>query len=240
MLATDVKFGHVVSWKWCQRFINNNLPCDWINQTNIWLQSRVLRFECCEGFHRVPGQEGCAGGEVNYYQMNWFHLKTNQKNYFGKKLSFASFCFVHRRDNTTVKPLKNILETARELGATDFVRYVEESGLEKEWTRDGVWISTATKSCFLNYEMLIYAKKTNHRLSHYSLRPTKPLPICDVIYAPESTRSVATLKIRSFVITYPTGRSRPIRSRPTKLCRHSTMAIDCVSTNIRVAWVVLF
>ena len=30
-----------------------------------------------------------------------------------------------------MKPLKNILETARELGATDFVRYVEESGLQK-------------------------------------------------------------------------------------------------------------
>ena len=37
-----------------------------------------------------------------------------------------------------MKPLKNILETARELGATDFVRYVEESGLQKEWTREGV------------------------------------------------------------------------------------------------------
>lgn len=41
----------------------------------------------------------------------------------------------------TVKPLKNILETARELGATDFVRYVEESGLQKEWAREGVWTS---------------------------------------------------------------------------------------------------
>jgi hypothetical protein len=37
-----------------------------------------------------------------------------------------------------VKPLKNILETARELGATDFVQYVEESGLQKEWAREGV------------------------------------------------------------------------------------------------------
>ena len=38
-----------------------------------------------------------------------------------------------------VKPLKNILDTARELGATDFVRYVELSGLEKEWVREGVY-----------------------------------------------------------------------------------------------------
>ena len=37
-----------------------------------------------------------------------------------------------------VKPLKNILDTARELGATDFVRYVEATGLEKEWVREGV------------------------------------------------------------------------------------------------------
>ena len=37
-----------------------------------------------------------------------------------------------------MKPLKNILDTARELGATDFVKYVEASGLEKEWVREGV------------------------------------------------------------------------------------------------------
>ena len=38
-----------------------------------------------------------------------------------------------------MKPLKNVLDTARELGATDFVQYVEESGLDKEWTREGAF-----------------------------------------------------------------------------------------------------
>lgn len=41
--------------------------------------------------------------------------------------------------NCKVKPLKNILETARDLGATEFVKYVEESGLQKEWVRDGAF-----------------------------------------------------------------------------------------------------
>ena len=38
-----------------------------------------------------------------------------------------------------MKPLKNVLDTARDLGATDFVRYVEESGLQKEWSREGAF-----------------------------------------------------------------------------------------------------
>ena len=38
-----------------------------------------------------------------------------------------------------MKPLKNILDTARELGATDFVKYVESTGLEKEWVREGAF-----------------------------------------------------------------------------------------------------
>jgi len=62
-------------------------------------QKTLIRYECCEGYTRIPGQEGCAG----------------------------------------VKPLKNILETARDLGATEFVKYVEESGLQKEWVRDGAF-----------------------------------------------------------------------------------------------------
>ena len=42
-------------------------------------------------------------------------------------------------DLSTVKPLKNILETARDIGATDFVKYVEESGLQKDWSREGAF-----------------------------------------------------------------------------------------------------
>lgn len=50
-----------------------------------------------------------------------------------------------------VKPLKNILDTARDLGATDFVRYVEESGLEKEWAREGAFTLFApTNEAFAN------------------------------------------------------------------------------------------
>ena len=59
-----------------------------------------------------------------------------------------------------MKPLKNILETARELGATDFVRYVEESGLQKEWAREGVL--PFVRFCFhaVNYlfSLCIYSK----------------------------------------------------------------------------------
>lgn len=73
--------------------------CKYYLPRKICGQKTVLRFECCEGFHRVPGLEGCSG----------------------------------------VKPLKNILDTARELGATEFVKYVEESGLQKEWSRDGAF-----------------------------------------------------------------------------------------------------
>ncbi|KAL1131673.1 hypothetical protein AAG570_011286, partial [Ranatra chinensis] len=36
-----------------------------------------------------------------------------------------------------VKPLKNVLETARDLGARKFVKYIQESGLEYELTRSG-------------------------------------------------------------------------------------------------------
>ena len=38
-----------------------------------------------------------------------------------------------------MKPLKNILETARELGASDFVNYIVESGLDKELSREGAF-----------------------------------------------------------------------------------------------------
>ena len=31
---------------------------------------RILRYECCEGFHRVPGQEGCAGGFYSFNSIN--------------------------------------------------------------------------------------------------------------------------------------------------------------------------
>ena len=27
---------------------------------------RLIRYECCEGYNRVPGQEGCAGGKSRY------------------------------------------------------------------------------------------------------------------------------------------------------------------------------
>lgn len=37
---------------------------------------------------------------------------------------------------TGVKPLKNVLETARDLGATRFVNYLEESGLGRELAQE--------------------------------------------------------------------------------------------------------
>jgi uncharacterized surface protein with fasciclin (FAS1) repeats len=38
-----------------------------------------------------------------------------------------------------VKPLKNILDTARELGAGKFVSYIEESGLGSELSKEGTY-----------------------------------------------------------------------------------------------------
>ena len=38
------------------------------HSNNIVFIIRILRYECCEGFHRVPGQEGCAGGL--FYQLD--------------------------------------------------------------------------------------------------------------------------------------------------------------------------
>jgi len=73
--------------------------CKYYLPRKICGQKTLLRYECCEGFYRVPGREGCSG----------------------------------------VKPLKNILETARELGASDFVNYIVESGLDKELSREGAF-----------------------------------------------------------------------------------------------------
>ncbi|XP_046655629.1 periostin-like [Daphnia pulicaria] len=98
--------------------------CKYYLPRKICGQKTVLRFECCEGFHRVPGQEGCAG----------------------------------------VKPLKNILETARELGATDFVQYVEESGLQKEWAREGAFTLFApTNEAFANIPRELRARVDSFR-----------------------------------------------------------------------------
>ncbi|KZS06760.1 transforming growth factor-beta-induced protein ig-h3 [Daphnia magna] len=98
--------------------------CKYYLPRKICGQKTVLRFECCEGFHRVPGQDGCAG----------------------------------------VKPLKNILETARELGATDFVRYVEESGLQKEWAREGAFTLFApTNEAFANIPRELRARVDSFR-----------------------------------------------------------------------------
>jgi len=95
----------------------------WLNR-KICGQKTLIRYECCEGYQRVPGQEGCAG----------------------------------------VKPLKNILDTARDLGATDFVRYVEESGLQKEWSREGAFTLFApTNEAFQSIRKELSAKLDSFR-----------------------------------------------------------------------------
>lgn len=38
-----------------------------------------------------------------------------------------------------MKPLRNVLETARELGATKFVKYLEDNGIADELTREGTY-----------------------------------------------------------------------------------------------------
>lgn len=85
--------------------------CKYYLPRKICGQKTLLRYECCEGFYRVTGHEGCSG----------------------------------------VKPLKNILETARDLGATDFVNYIEESGLDKELASEGAFTLFApTNEAFQN------------------------------------------------------------------------------------------
>jgi len=38
-----------------------------------------------------------------------------------------------------VKPLKNILDTARDLGASKFVKYLEDAGMANELSREGTF-----------------------------------------------------------------------------------------------------
>ncbi len=140
-----------------------------------------------------------------------------------------------------MKPLKNILETARELGATDFVQYVEESGLQKEWAREGVFTPFFFFFLFFQFAFCVSVDYLSLTLTtrhlRCSLRPTKPSPTYRGNCAPESTPSAATSKIRSFVTTSPIAKWRPILSRPIRLYRRFTTAIACVSTNIPAAWV---
>ncbi|XP_035232853.1 transforming growth factor-beta-induced protein ig-h3-like [Stegodyphus dumicola] len=57
----------------------------------------VLRYECCEGYHQIPRQDGCTG----------------------------------------VKPMSDVVRTARDLGATVFVDYLHEAGLADRLRRPG-------------------------------------------------------------------------------------------------------
>ncbi len=71
VLCSWGKSRHHRNWKLNSSRLNNLFHCCY----------RVLRFECCEGFHRVPGQEGCAGGMhdkstwwITYFQTFAFFL----------------------------------------------------------------------------------------------------------------------------------------------------------------------
>jgi uncharacterized surface protein with fasciclin (FAS1) repeats len=55
-----------------------------------------------------------------------------------------------------VKPLKHILDTARDLGASKFVSYIEESGLSTELTKEGTYTLFAPLDDAFDVSLLSY------------------------------------------------------------------------------------
>ena len=88
------------------------------------LSARVLRFECCEGFHRVPGQEGCAGGIyishcvidkiiiIILYLFKWNHWKTywRRRESWAPPISFAMSKNPVCRKNGLAKGYQNCVQ----------------------------------------------------------------------------------------------------------------------------------
>nr|CAD7597941.1 unnamed protein product [Timema genevievae] len=105
--------------------------CKYWRNRDICGQKAVIRYECCEGFHMVPGEQGCTG----------------------------------------VKPLKNVLETARDLGAYKFVQYIEQSGLDTELAKRGVHTLFAPLDSA--FEELPREQKA--RLENYRGNPDNPI-----------------------------------------------------------------
>uniref|UniRef100_A0A4D5RA34 Transforming growth factor-beta-induced protein ig-h3 n=1 Tax=Scolopendra viridis TaxID=118503 RepID=A0A4D5RA34_SCOVI len=83
--------------------------CKYWMHRNICGRKTIIRYECCEGFERVQGENGCTG----------------------------------------VKPLKDILQTAEDLGATIFVQYIKEAGLDSQLRQSGaITLFAPTNSAF--------------------------------------------------------------------------------------------
>ncbi|CAG2064869.1 unnamed protein product, partial [Timema podura] len=72
---------------------------------------------------------------------------------------------------TGVKPLKNVLETARDLGAYKFVQYIEQSGLDTELAKRGVHTLFAPLDSA--FEELPREQKA--RLENYRGNPDNPI-----------------------------------------------------------------
>ncbi|XP_035214306.1 transforming growth factor-beta-induced protein ig-h3-like isoform X1 [Stegodyphus dumicola] len=66
---------------------------------NLCGTETIIRYSCCHGYSRVPGERGCP----------------------------------------LVEPLKNIAETAKDIGATKFIEYAEQSGLLPMLTDRGAY-----------------------------------------------------------------------------------------------------
>lgn len=65
---------------------------------------------------------------TQYYKYNASAIFDKNKSIIGEK----QYCIFF-----TVTPLKNLLETARQLGAGKFVKYLEQSGLAQELSTEG-------------------------------------------------------------------------------------------------------
>lgn len=57
-----------------------------------------------------------------------------------------------------MKPLKNVLDTARDLGARKFVSYIEDSGLGSELSKGGTYTLFAPLDDAFDVSLLPYYK----------------------------------------------------------------------------------
>lgn len=71
--------------------------CKYWMHRKICGKNTIIRYECCEGYERIPGEKGC----------------------------------------TRVKRLKDVIETAEDLGATIFIQHIKEAGLESQLRKTG-------------------------------------------------------------------------------------------------------
>ena len=56
-----------------------------------------------------------------------------------------------------VKPLKNVVDTARDLGATKFVRYLKDSGIGDDLSKEGTYTLFAPLDSAFDVSIRLYS-----------------------------------------------------------------------------------